>query len=268
MKLESNAPTIRTFWLWPTIMIGGVLMLALLPGGFAEKSKLLLHGLCAQTPGHTFSLGGQPLPFDARMTGIYTGVLGAAGYLAARRRLLAQQLPSHSILAVLVLCVIAMGLDGFNSLLTDLGVWHPWTTTNATRVITGYLAGVTLVVALVWLVSGTVFQVADRRAIMESWGDIIGSIVPLALVGLILWIAPGWLFVPFSTLLVFSAWGVLATLALVTVLLITRFDERVVMRAQLHVPGAVGLVLGLGAMLLLAFGRQWLESTLGIPSTL
>lgn len=243
-------------------------MLALLPGGFAEKSKLLLHGLCAQTPGHTFSLGGQPLPFDARMTGIYSGVLGAVGYLALRRRLLAQQLPPYSILAVLVLFVIAMGLDGFNSLLTDIGLWHPWVTTNVTRVVSGYLAGVTLAVALVWLLSGTVFQVADRRPSMDSWIDLLGAILPLAIVGAVLWLAPGWLYVPFSTLLVFSAWGVLGTLALVTVLLLSRFDERIVSRAQLHLPGAVGLILGLGAMLLLAFGRQWLESSLGIPSTL
>ena len=243
-------------------------MLALLPGGFAEKSKLLLHGLCAQTPGHTFSLGGQPLPFDARMTGIYTGVLGTAGYLALRGRLLAQQLPNKVTLAVLGLFVAAMGADGFNSLLTDLNLWHPWTTTNATRIITGYLAGVTITIAIVWLVSGTVFQVADRRRVMDSWRDLALSIAPLGLVGLVLWFAPGWLFVPFSTLLVVSAWIVLGTLALVTVLLISRFDERIVQRSQLHLPGAVGLVLGLAAMLMLAFGRQWLESTLGIPSTL
>lgn len=249
-------------------MIGGLLVLALLPGGFAEKSKLLLHGLCAQTPGHTFSIGGQPLPFDARMTGIYTGVLGTVGYLGFRRRLLTQQLPPHGILATLVLFVIAMGLDGFNSLFTDIGLWHPWTTTNETRLVTGYLAGVTLAVALVWLLSGTVFQVADRKQVMTSWRDIAGSIAPLLVVGLILWIAPSWLYVPVSTLLVVSAWGVLATLALVTVLLASRFDERIVSRTQLHLPGAVGLILGLGAMLLLAFGRQWLESTLGIPSTL
>lgn len=267
MEREALHP-IRKFWLWPTIIVGGILMLAVLPGGFAEKSKLLLHGLCAQTPGHTFSLGGQPLPFDARMTGIYTGVLGTAGYLAVRGRLLAQQLPGKPILAMLALFVVAMGLDGFNSLFTDIGIWHPWTTTNATRVITGYLAGVTLTVALVWLLSGTVFQVADRRPIKDSWRDLVSSVASLGPIGLVLWIAPGWLYVPVSSLLVFSAWIVLGTLALVTVLLISRFDERIVQRAQLHLPGAVGLVLGLAAMLMLAFGRQWLEATLGIPSTL
>src|SRR5699024_3516856 len=136
------------------------------------------------------------------------------------------------------------------------------------RVVTGYLAGVTLTVALVWLLSSTVFQVSDRRTSMNSWGDIAFSVAPLGLVGVILWAAPGWLYVPFSSLLVFGAWIVLGTLALVTVLLISRFDERIVQRGQLHIPGAIGLVVGLAAMLMLAFGRQWLESALGIPSTL
>lgn len=267
MEREALHP-IRKFWLWPTIMLGGLLMLALLPGGFAEKSKLLLHGLCAQTPDHTFSIGGQPLPFDARMTGIYSGVLATVGYLAFRGRLLAQELPPRPILAVLVSFVAVMGLDGFNSLFTDIGLWHPWTTTNETRIITGYLAGVTLAVALVWLLSGTVFQVSDRKPPMSNWTDIGLSLLPMALVGVILATGPGWLYVPLSSLLVFSAWIVLGTLALVTVLLITRFDERIVQRAQLHIPGAIGLVFGLAAMLMLAFGRQWLESTLGIPSTL
>lgn len=249
-------------------MVGGLVLLALLPGGFAEKSKLLLHGLCAQTPGHTFSIGDQPLPFDARMTGIYSGVVGTLGWLAIRRKLFSQSLPSPPLLAVIALFVVAMAADGFNSLLTDIGVWHPWETTNITRLVTGYGAGVALSVALVWLLGGTVFQVADRTPVMDSWRDIAASLTYLPIVGVVLWQAPSWLYLPFATVLVVSAWIVLGTLATVTVLLAARIDERIVRRAQLHIPGAIGLVLGLGVMLMLAFGRQWLESTLGIPSTL
>lgn len=242
--------------------------MALLPGGFAEKSKLLLHGLCAQTPDHTFALGGQPLPFDARMTGIYSGVAGATILLAIRGRLLFHQLPSLQMMAVLALFAAAMAADGFNSFLTDLNLWHPWTTTNSTRLITGYGAGVALAVALIWLLGGTVFQIADHSPIVANWRDLAGMVVFLPIVGLLLWIAPGWLYVPYAALLVLSAWSVLGTLATVTVLLATRRDERIVSRPMLHVPGAVGLVVGLVVMLLLSSGRQWLEAVFGIPSTL
>lgn len=268
MKSTHFSSLLRTYWLWPAIMLGGVLLIALLPGGFAEKSKLLLHGLCAQTPDHTFAIGGQPLPFDARMTGIYSGVVGAVALLAIRGRLLSQQMPSMKIMAVLVLFVAAMAADGFNSLLTDLNLWHPWTTTNTTRVITGYGAGVALAIALVWLLGGTVFQIADRAPILAGWRDLAGTLVFLPVGGLLLWVAPGWLYVPYATLLVLSAWTVLGTLATVTLLLATRRDEHIVSRPMLHIPGAVGLVLGLIVMLLLSSGRQWLEAAVGITSTL
>jgi hypothetical protein len=38
--------------------------------------------------------------------------------------------------------------------------------------------------------------------------------------------------------------------------------------AQLHIPGALAGIAGLAVMLLLAFGRVWLENVTGIPSTL
>ena len=268
MNLKPPIQNLKSFWLWPAILLGGIFVLALLPGGFAEKSKVLLHGLCAQTPGHTFSLGGQPLPFDARMTGIYTGVAGTHGWLAFRGKLLAQHLPPKPVLAAIAIFAIAMAADGFNSLLTDLGLWHPWTTTNSTRLVTGYGAGIALAVALIWLLGSTAFQVASRMSVMDSWKDVAGSLVVLPVVAAALAAAPAALYLPIAALLVVSAWVVLATLATVTILLVSRRDERVVRRTHLHLPGAVGLILGLGIMLVLAFGRQWLESTMGIPSNL
>ena len=52
------------------------------------------------------------------------------------------------------------------------------------------------------------------------------------------------------------------------VLLALRWDDRILSKAQLHVPGAIGGIVGLAIMLLLAFGRVWLERVTGIPSTL
>lgn len=268
MDRRSFASTIRNYWLWPAILLCGLAILALSPGGFAEKSKLLLHGLCAQTPSHTFNIGDQPLPFDARMTGIYTGVFGAMVYLVSRGRAFAQQLTSWPKLIVLAVFMASMALDGLNSLLTDLGLWHPWTTTNSTRLVTGYLAGTSISVALVWLLSGTIFQVADRKPILTSWADFVGMLVFLPAFSLLMWLDISWMYVPIAALLVLSAWCVLGILALTTLLLTTRLDERVVRRAQIHLPGAVGLALGLGAMLLLSYGRQWLESFMGISTTL
>lgn len=263
-SMNSRPLSIRTFWLWITILLLGLAGLLLLPGGFAEKSKALLHGLCAQTPSHTFSLGGQPLPFDARMTGIYLGAAFTLIYLGLRRQLLAQDHPSIPTLMLLAAMVGAMGLDGFNSLLTDIGRWHPWTTTNTTRLLTGYGAGMALAVSLIWLLAGTVFQISNRRPVMTSIWDVVWSGVPLLPIAIGLYAAPGWLYYPLASILIVSAWVVLGTLGLVGLLLVSRWDERIVHPAELHIPGSIGLIIGLIIMVLLSLGRQWLETTLGI----
>jgi hypothetical protein len=77
-----------------------------------------------------------------------------------------------------------------------------------------------------------------------------------------------WLYVPLSLLLMLSAWIVLSLLALSMVLLAMKWDDRVRRMTHLHVPGTIAGVAGLAIMLVLAFGRVWLENTLGIPSTL
>jgi uncharacterized membrane protein len=228
----------------------------------------VLHGLCAQTPAHTYAFGGLPLPFDARMTGIYSGAIITLAYLAFRGRLLAGELPAPRYLAVLATFALLMVADGFNALFTDIGWWHPWETTNGFRVVTGYGMGVSIAVALVWLLAGTVFQIARRETSIRSLPDLVWCLVLLPVVLGALHLDWMWLHVPLSTLLMMSAWIVIGTLALVTILLATKVDERIVRVHQLHIPGALGLILGVGIMLLLAFGRSWLERSLGIPSTL
>src|SRR3712207_1188597 len=55
--------------------------------GFERWSRAFLHGLCAQRESHSFHIGGNVLPVDARMTGIYLGAATTIGCLAASGRL-------------------------------------------------------------------------------------------------------------------------------------------------------------------------------------
>lgn len=260
--------SIRRFWLWYVVALAGVALFMLVPGGFAEKSRALLHGLCAQTPTHSFAFGGQLLPFDARMTGIYSGVLMTLAYLLARGRILAWGMPSWRIVVTLAVFVGAMAADGFNSLFTDLGLWHPWTPGNAARLVTGYLAGVALGVVLAWLLGSAVYRVGKRHAGIRGFADIAMILIPLVPFAVILYSEAAWLYVPISMLLVLSAWLTMSVLALAVVVLALRLDERVDRVQGLHIPGAAAAVFGLAIMLSLALGRMWLETTLGIPSTL
>jgi uncharacterized membrane protein len=262
------ATTIRNYWAWWVVAMGGALAFLFWPGGFVDKSRLLLHGLCAQTPSHTFTFGGLMLPFDARMTGIYAGAIFTFIVMVARRRFFHAGLPPVRVMVVLAAFVAIMGADGFNSLFTDLGLWHPWESRNELRLITGYGTGVSLAVVLVWLVSSTLWRISSGAPAVRSMRDVGVFWIPFVPYAVAVLSGATWLYAPLSVLLMLAAWSVLTLLTMSMVLLAFRWDDRVTMRGQLHAPGAIAGVAGLAVMLVLAFGRVWLERATGIPSTL
>lgn len=260
--------SIQRYWLWYTIVLGTLAILVLIPVGFSEKSRTLLHGLCAQTPTHSFTFGGTLLPFDSRMTGIYGGTLVTLVYMAWRRRFFGWGLSPRRVTVLLVLFVLAMAADGFNSLFTDLGIPHPWPPRNELRLLTGYLSGISLAAALSWLLGSALYRLGTREAGIQSLKDVLFILLPLVpFAGLLLYGA-GWLYLPLALMLVVSAWLTMSVLGLAIIVLAFRLDDRIGRLQGLHLPGAVAALLGMAIMLALAFGRIWLEHSLGIPSTL
>lgn len=247
-------------------MVAGIVVFLFFPGSFAEKSNRVLHGLCAQNHSHSHTFDGEVLPLDARCVGIYVGVIFTLIILGIRGRLFAMNLPQPRFLVVLTGFGALMAADGINSLFSDLGWWHLWESSDVSRVVTGYGMGIAMAVALVWLVAGTVFKLGDKQSTVQHWSDILWFVAPIPIILIVLEIDLAWLHVPISILLMVSAWLVLATLAFVTILLATRKDEHIGRLGQLHIPGVIGLVVGVVIMLALSFGRSWMENALGIPA--
>ena len=266
--MKNFRPSLNHLWPWLATILAGIALFLVFPGDFTHKANWVLHGLCAQNPNHTHRLGDELLPLDARCVGIYTGTILTLVILAARGRLLAMELPQKKFLAVLGVFFATLALDGGNSLLGDLGWWHPWESSNLTRVVSGYLMGIAMAVALVWLVAGTVFRIGDNEPAIQQWGDFGWFLMPIPVVFVILETGISWLHGPISIFLMVSAWIVIGTLAFVTFLLATRIDDRITHRRQLRNPGMVGLIAGAVIMILLAFGRAWMERALGIPTSL
>lgn len=259
--------SIKTYWLWYTLGVAGALTFLFWPGGFADKARVVLHGLCAQTPSHSFTLGGVMLPFDARMTGIYGGAISTLVILAGQGRILFSGLPPLRVMALLAAFVLALAADGFNSFFTDLGLWHPWTPRNELRLITGFGTGTSLAIVLTWLIGSTVWRVSSRERVVRSLREVALYWIPFMPWALIMMSGASWLYVPISMILMLSAWTVMTLLALSMVLLALRWDDRVRAARHLHIPGTIAALVGLVVMLTLAFGRVWLESVLGIPAT-
>src|SRR5215213_6245247 len=98
---------------FPLLSLGLLLLFFAAPWAWQHKAHVALHGLCAQTPSHTLLLGGRPLPFDSRMTGIYGGFAIGFACLALMGRHRSARLPSFSLMALLAAFVGVMAVDGF-----------------------------------------------------------------------------------------------------------------------------------------------------------
>ncbi len=267
---RSAVPRAPFAWLPGGVFTFAVLIMAALflvaPGSFATKAHLALHGLCAQTPSHTFALGGQPLPFDARMTGIYTGFIVACLWLVWRRRLASAALPSRPVGAVLLAFIAAMGVDGTNSLLLDLGLPHPYAPHNLLRLETGVLAGVTLAAVLAYLAAATLWRSPrEREAAVGGWGDLaamtgLGLLVAVGIV-----VAPDWAYGLVVTMLLVSAVIVVSTVALVGLVMARRQEGRFGTFADLHWPAVTALVLGVLVMATISGARLIAEVSAGLP---
>ncbi|MEX1158821.1 MAG: DUF2085 domain-containing protein [Thermomicrobiales bacterium] len=238
----------------------------LLPGSIEGKSLAALHGLCAQQPTHSFYFGDQRLPFDARMTGIYGGFALTAIYLLARRRWRHGDLPSFAVIALLGLFVAALGVDGVNSTLRDVGVWHAYAPHNTLRLATGMLTGTALAVFVWMLVAQVGFapRARVRRKPISGAADLTLLLATQAIAaGVIL---TGWslLRVPLTFLLLLSAVTAVGGLALAFVLLLGRREARAITTADLAGPATVALLVALLLIGGLGGGRFLLEWWLGI----
>ena len=253
--------------LFPILALGALAAFLAFPMPLDEKSYAALHGLCAQRPSHSYLFGDRQLPFDARMTGIYGGFLTTSIYLAARGRYRVFGLPRLSGGVALLAGVALMGVDGANSLLVDLGLWHPYEPRNEIRLATGVLTGLALAVAICYLLSTTLWQRgwASRRVV----GDLQEILLLLALqapFAALVVSEIGWLYAPITLLLLLSAVTVVSALALIVATIVRRRDNSYASVGQLDRAATVSFVIGLAVMALIAGGRFWLERATGVQS--
>ena len=236
------------------------------PWPLAEKSHAVLHGLCAQIPSHTFLLGNQPLPFDARMTGIYSGLAVTMIVIAFRTRLRAAALPGWPMLAFLAALVVVMAVDGFNSLFLDLGMRYLYEPQNWLRLVTGAGAGMALGATLCYLTGETLWRQPDYRSPAISARDaIFATLCWLPIMAAIL-SGAGWLYAPVTLILLLSAVVTVCSIAYMMLILIRTTNNRQTSFSHLGSEATVGILLGFIAIALLAGGRFALEHWGGIAS--
>lgn len=136
---------------------------------FIEWLRWIDSGICAQLPTHSFYPEGIRLPLCARNTGIYLGFLLAVIVLHASKRGRVQQLPPRAILTLLIASVIAMGIDGSNAFLYDLGLPHLYQPQNVLRLVTGLMTGLAMAVVVLPLLNRQIWREYSEERSISSW---------------------------------------------------------------------------------------------------
>lgn len=251
-------------YLFPLVIGGLILLFFAAPWSWEHKAHAALHGLCAQTPSHTLYLGGRPLPFDSRMTGIYGGFVVAFGYLIANGRHRAARLPSIPVIAVLAALVGALAVDGFNSFLRDIRQPYLYEPDNRLRLVTGLGTGIALATIICFLFATTLWSHPNLSKRVLEWRDLpiaVAAQVPYALLALSGW---GSLAFPLTMLLVIAAVTVVASLALVAIVLLRRLDYSFATVTDLHQVASLAVVAAVIVMAGLSGGRFLLEHVTGV----
>jgi uncharacterized membrane protein len=262
-----EAPEYRK-WLPLLVFAACVVGFVAAPWPLAEKSHAVLHGLCAQIPSHTLHMGGNALPFDARMTGIYSGVAATMLAIGWRTRFRFAGLPSWPIVGVLAFAVLVMAIDGFNSFFLDLRRWHPYEPQNWLRVVTGAGTGIALGVTLAYLIGASLWRDFDNKTAVSGWRDLVVAAALWVLFGGALLAGWGVLYPLVAMLLVITAVGTICLISYLMLVLTRATNNRHTSFADVRIEGAIGIVLGLIVVGVLAGGRFALEHWLGIPVTI
>lgn len=259
--IRNIPPPVLAFW---GLLAASVLGLIVAPWPIAAKLYAVVHGLCAQRPSHSFALGGVNLPFDARMAGIYGGVTTTLAFLAARGRWRAIRLPAPPLLAVLAAFVALMGLDGVNSTLQDFGLPFAYEPDNRLRLASGLLMGVALGVLLCYMVGATLWAYVEDGPIVRGWRELGLLVACQGAAYLLIASGWGWLYLPVALALVAGAVTTILILTLTTLVLLYGRENRFPRPTDVAGHASAALVIGYLIMALIAVGRWYLETTLGV----
>ncbi len=251
-------------YLFPMVVIGLVLLFLAAPWSWQHKAHVALHGLCAQTPSHTLLLGGDALPFDSRMTGIYGGFLSTMIVLVAIGRHRAARMPGLPVIGTLVLLVGAMAVDGFNSLFVDMMRPHLYQPDNRLRLITGIGTGIALATILCFLFAVSLWQRPNMKQQVLRGRDLL-LVLPAQIPFILLVLSGiGWLAFPMTLLLVLAALLVLSSLALVAIVLFRYIDCTFTKSSELQGVATLAIVVAVIAMAALSGGRFVLENVMNL----
>lgn len=194
--------------------------LTLTPAGLLGKMDAIGYAVCHRIDARSFHLGERQIPLCARCSGMYLGALLALFFqlpLAPR-----SGLPTRKVALVLLLFLVAFGVDGINSYLQIIpNAPRLYEASNPLRLLTGSMLGVGLMAVLLPTFRQVVWAEPDPAPVLHSWKQVAGLISLALLIDLlVLWENPLLLYplAILSTLTVPLILGMVYTILLISLL--------------------------------------------------
>lgn len=237
------------------------------PAGLFGKTGAIGYAFCHRIVERSFVVDGHQFPLCARCSGMYLGALLALIYqiMIGKKH---GGFPPKSILAALLVFLLAFAVDGTNSVLQFVfedGVLYQ--TTNATRMITGSGVGLGIGLIIYPLFHQSVWMLYERKPVINNWNK-FGILLLMAVI-----LVVSVLFGPDFILYLLAILGALSVFALLVILytllyvLLTKQDNKFMNYAQLKLPVLIGFVMALGQVVIFNYLRFFLTGTWsGFPS--
>ena len=222
------------------------------PPGLFGKADAIAYAVCHRISERSFHVGSFQLPLCARCSGMYLGAVtglifqSVIGWKRAR-------IPHGSIIALLVVFLVAFGIDGVNSYLYLLKQIRPgilpqvpniYIPNNTLRLLTGSGMGLGIAALLFPAFNQTVWTDLDeKRAGLPGWksfGLLLGIQVVLDL--LVLTESPFVLY-PLALIGVLGVWLLLTMVYCMVWIMITRQENKFLKLRHLWLPLLAGLTI-------------------------
>jgi uncharacterized membrane protein len=255
---------------WVIVGLGSayLLILAVLvffPGpSLLDRLRWLDSGICAQLPTHSFYPGNERLPLCARNTGIYLGFITTLLTLCVTGRGRAQRLPPWPIIIFLLLAILAMVIDGFNSFLLDLGLAHLYQPHNLLRLATGLITGLALAILALPPLNYLFWHGYNEKRSVSSWSALLPLIPGLILCFFAVASQNVLVLYPIALLSTIGLLIVISNVNLIVILALSKREQIYEHYRQLVPFFGIALLLGIGEMLILAQLKYSLLQALGM----
>ena len=211
-----------------------------------DSLRALLYGVSAQRPSHSLFLGGQQLPLEARMGGIFLGFLCAFAIIALLGRLHASKTPSGFLGIACWVLVALTGFDGLNAFFFDGSIPHLYEPNTALRLFTGLGAGIGVGFMATPVVGSVVWSRQLDEASIEDPVELLGGLAIAGLLGGLVLAGVGVLAWPMAVAMLA---GVLVAFGVANLYLVTLATRRI--RQAVDFAGLRGgLIASLGLTLL------------------